>query len=356
MIFQRETQFKLTAIIIPSYLLLVTDSTIKLVRWDAYWSTEHSREYYHEPMTNTTTWTRPPGMRVDSQSPSSRNPSAAPTESTSILSDEVEVRDFTTTGEGGSITPNSVYRNARSPGESILSDVTYEDDRVTSRPRDNNLEFRPDSGIASNSLAQYRLKQKRRRRRRRRRAAVAAALLVLVMMILFTFKGTELVPIANEMSGGRIACAVIPFIDESTAIKYGLVEAPKTPPVKKKAATKPPMTKKKTVATSESTTGATSKTIPRTDAQKKEEPKANDPVDISSKRSQNDKLDTKQAEKRNPNNAKSTAAALNAETEKMMKRRRAICNIPLMYILYRPCWRESRSLPLDMSFLESTMQ
>ena len=305
-------------------------------------------------MTNTTTWTRPPGVRVDSQSPFSRNPSAAPTEGTSILSDEVEVRDYTSTGEGGgSITPSSVYRNARSPGESILSDVTYEGDRVTPRSRDNNLEFRPDSGIASNSLAQYRLKQKRRRRRRRRRAVVAAALLFFVTAVVFLLKGTELVPFVNKMSGGRIARAVVPFIDESTAIKYGLSEPPKAPPKKVK---KPPSTKKKTASTSESTTGATSKTIARTDAQKKDEPKANDPVDISSKRSQNDEMDTKQAEKRNPNNAKSRAAALNAETEKMMRRRRAICNIPFAFIFYRPCWRESRSLPLDMSFLDSTMQ
>ena len=297
-------------------------------------------------------------MRVESQSPSSRNPSAAPTEGTSILSDEVLVRDYTTTGEGrngGNVTPSSVYQNARSPGESILSDVTYEGDRVTPI-RDNNAEFRPDSGIASNSLAQYRLKQKRRRRRRRKRAVAAVALLFVVMAVLFLLKGTELVPFANKMSGGRISRAVIPFIDESTAIKYGLSEPTKAPPPKKKAGTKPPTTKKKTVTTSESTTVAKSKTISRTDAQKNEEPKPNNSVNISIKRSQNDKMDTKQAEKMNPNNAKSTAAVLNAETEKMMKRRRAICNIPFAFIFYRPCWRESRSMPLDMSFLDSTMQ
>ena len=340
-------------ILISSLFPLVTDSTIKTVRWDAYWSTEHSREYYHEPMTNTTTWTRPPGARVESQSPS-KMPSTAPTESTSLFSDEVEVRDFTTTGEGGSITPSSVCQNARSPGASILSDVTYDGERVTPRSWQFSSEFRPDSGSASNSLAQYRLKQKRRRRRRRRRTVVAVALLFLMTAVAFLLKGRELVPIVNEMSGGRIARAVLPYIEENTAIKYGLAESLKAPPVKKKAA-KPPMTTKK-VATSENAKGTTSKpAVPKTDIKKKEESKTSISAGSSSKRTENDKLDIKQP-KMNPNNAKSTAAVLNAETEKMMKRRRAICNIPLMYIFYRPCWRESRSLPLDLSFLESTMQ
>ena len=273
-------------------------------------------------------------MLVNPPSPSSTIPSAAPTEGTSILSDEVEVRDFTSTGEGGSMTPSSVYQSGRSPGASIFSDVTYDGDRATPRYLDNNNEFRPDSGAASQSLAHYRLRQRRRRRRRRRRAVVAVALLFLLTTVVFLLKGTELVQIANDMSGGRIARAVAPFIDEPTAVKYGLAQPPKTTPGKtgkQKAATKSQV-KKKTEATSEDTIEASTR-----------------------KRSQNDKRDTKQA-KMNPNNAKSTAAALNAETEKMNQRRRAICNIPFSYVFYRPCWQESRSLPLDMSFLESTMQ
>ena len=270
-------------------------------------------------------------MRVNPQSPSNTIPSAAPTEGTSVVSDEVEVRDFTSTGEGGSMTPSSVYQSGRSPGASIFSDVTYDGDRATPRYLDNNNEFRPDSGAASQSLAHYRLRQRRRRRRRRRRAVVAVALLFLLTTVVFLLKGTELVQIANESSGGRIARAVAPFIDEPTAVKYGLAQPPKTTPVKQKAATKSQV-KKKTEATSEDTIEASTR-----------------------KRSQNDKRDTKQA-KMNPNNAKSTAAALNAETEKMNQRRRAICNIPFSYVFYRPCWQESRLLPLDMSFLESTMQ
>ena len=294
-------------------------------------------------------------MRVDSQSPS-RNPSATPTENTSLFSDETVVRDFTNTGEGGSITPSSVCQSTCSPGASILSDVTYDGDKITPRSRSGKSwfwspssgrkssssiapsadEFRPDTGVASNSLAQYRLRQKRRRRRRRKRAAVAVALLLLVTALVFIFKGTELVPIINEMSGGRVARAVLPFIDERTAIGYGLAKPVGKPVTVKKKATKPPTTK-------ENTSGTTSKSMPPTDVQKKEKPKGTATVD------------PKQRET-NPKNAKSTAAALNAETEKIMRRRRAICNIPMMYLFYRPCWRESRSLPLDMSFLDSTMQ
>ena len=222
------------------------------------------------------------------------------------------------------MTPSSVYQSGRSPGASIFSDVTYDGDGATLRSRDNHNEFCPDSGVASQSLAHYRLRQKRRRRRRRRRAVAAAALLFLLTTVAFLLKGTELVPIVNDMSEGRVAQAVAPFIDEATAVKYGLAQSPKTTPGKtgkQKAATKSQV-KKKTEATSEDTIEASTR-----------------------KRSQNDKRDTKQS-KMNLNNAKSTAAALNAETEKMNQRRRAICNIPFSYVFYRPCWQESRSLPI----------
>ena len=340
---------------------LISDSTIKSVRWDAYWSSEHNREYYHEPRTNTTTWTRPPGVRVDSQPPS-LNPSAAPTENMSLFSDEVLVRDFTTTGEGGSITPSSVCQSVRSPGASIFSDVTYDGDKTTPKARAGNSWFlsssrtkstttsigpsadlfRPDSGLASHSLAQYRLKQKGERRRRRRRAVAAVALILLLTVAVFWLEGSVLVPIANKISGGRIAWVVLPIINNDVAMKYGLLKPIVKLPMNKKTVASNPEEKKGAV-TSNTIESSARKTSPKKDTHKKEEMKSIDAVGTS------------QTEQMNPNNAKSTAAALNAETEKMMKRR-AICFIPFSYLFYRPCWRESRSLPLDMSWLDNSMQ
>ena len=242
------------------------------------------------------------GVRVDTQL-ASPNPSAAPTENTSLFSDEVEVKDFTSTGEAKNITPSSVYQSIRSPGASIFSDVTYDCDRSADSSR-------LGSGVSTHSLTQFRLKQKRKRRRRRRRIAAASTLLFVFAAAVFWYKGQEIVPIANEVSGGRLARAVLPHISEETAIKYGL----STPSTTKK-------TRSTTIESAESDTTAL----------------------INKK----DKKDTIVA--------KTSATAMNGESE-ARKQRRAICNVPLMYLFFRPCWRESRSMPLDMSFLDSAME
>jgi len=241
------------------------------------------------------------GVRVDTQL-ASPNPSAAPTENTSIFSDEVEVKDFTSTGEAKNITPSSVYQSIRSPGASIFSDVTYDCDRSADSSRS-----RLGTGLSTHSLTQFRLKQKRKRRRRRRRIAAASVLLFIFSAGLLLYKGQDIVPIANEVSGGRLARAVIPHMSEVTAIKYGL----STESVKKKTRS----TNNKSI---ESDT-----TIP----------------------TNNEKTIV----------AKTSATTMHAKSE-ARKCRRAICNVPLMYLFFRPCWRESRSMPLDMSFLDSAME
>ena len=240
------------------------------------------------------------GVRVDTQL-ASPNPSAAPTENTSLFSDEVEVKDFTSTGEAKNRTPSSVYQSIRSPGASIFSDVTYDCDRSADSSR-------LGSGLSTHSLTQFRLKQKRKRRRRRRRIAVALALLLYVFSaVLLLYKGQRIVPIANEVSGGRLARAVIPHIREEAAIKYGL----SAPSVKKQR---------------------------RSTNNKSTESDTNIPMN-------NEETIV----------AKNSATAMNSESE-ARKGRRVICNVPLMYLFFRPCWRESRSMPLDMSFLDSAME
>ena len=159
------------------------------------------------------------GVRVDTQL-ASPNPSAAPTENTSLFSDEVEVKDFTSTGETKNMTPSSVYQSIRSPGASIFSDVTYDCDRSADSSRS-----RLGSGLSTHSLTQFRLKQKRKHRRRRRRVAAASVLFFVFTSAVFWYKGQDIVPIANEISGGRLARTVIPHINEETAIKYGLSTA-----------------------------------------------------------------------------------------------------------------------------------
>ena len=241
------------------------------------------------------------GVRVDTQL-TSPNPSAAPTENTSLFSDDVEVKDFTSTGEAKNRTPSSVYQSIRSPGASIFSDVTYDCERSADSSR-------LGSGLSTHSLTQFRLKQKRKRRRRRRRVAAASVLLFVFTSAVFWYKGQYIVPIANEMSGGRLARAVIPHISKETVTKYGLSK----PSVKKKA---------------------------RSTNNKSTESDTNIPMNTGNEETII---------------AKTSDNAMNSESE-AKKGRRVICNVPLMYLFFRPCWRESRSMPLDMSFLDSAIE
>lgn len=335
-----------------------------------------------------------------------------------VLSDEiVEVKDFTSSGGFAGTAPSSVVDRSPSPG-TVVSEVTYDDDKATpkssgwfwspakTKSRDvrssatdarsalslqSSDDFSPDMGIGRSSsmltLAQYRRRQRRKRRKRRRRAIVLFFAFLLLVAATFYWKGAVIVPSLNEMSDGRLADALLPFIDTDTALKYHLTRLPKKEDVAGKNTAK----NKKHGSSSRTNEAVTIKTGTATRASsgayaerkpsellkefqtnKKKLTTSISTGDKTSKKNSNNKnkntveagrkatngvtmkATPRKAKETNNDHGKKTAAALDAEREER-RRRRMICNIPFAYIFFRQCWRESRELPLQIDFLLDSM-
>lgn len=134
-----------------------------LLEWQAFWSANHEREYYHNTTTNQTCWSKPRGAEIDMSRVKEIKP-----EITQGKGDTVVVRDYTrTTRDTHSV--SSVYQT----NEQAISEYRPDNDSATVRSSAST------SVTKSSKVMEYRRKMKLKAKRRRKKIRILVAICAL---------------------------------------------------------------------------------------------------------------------------------------------------------------------------------